>query len=505
MSAGRGRGKRLLLRWLSAPTLLAGAAGCGSTPVYQTEPIPAFLRPDIGLSVQPPEFAAYKMGVESTAAGERGPEYAATAPNRPSVVSLAQVIQETIVFNLRLRAGMEKVQAARADLTNAAIIPNPTLTLDRQFLTNNNEFRRNPSAGPPQYDAQVNFPLDWYVYGKRVAAMTASRLGVDVAAADYADAVRKQVSTTLDAVYDILEARALQKLFQQDLDDLRRIEKITAERLELKGGAAIDLDRARLAVLDAQREQRRRDLTVITARSRLRPLLGRLAPDPNFDVAGELGVAATLPAPALADAIALAEMNRPDILSDRRDVERALAAVATEERKAYPSLAFQTGATYQQTQFYTRIPGVLSANVWLTSGLPFTDRNQGGIARAKSDLREKRMTLQADLAELRAEVEQALETYRVAQATVTADDPATLKAARDVRDRIEAAYKLGGVRLLEVLDAQRAYRERLRASLSAQADYWRALNRLNAALGVRLQSEPEAPELLPEPKGAPEK
>jgi cobalt-zinc-cadmium efflux system outer membrane protein len=496
MGAGRGLAKRIVLRWLAAPAI-AALGGCATTPIYDTEPIPAFMRDDIGLTVHPQESPVYQAGFKSVAAGERSPDYAPDALHRPSVVSLADVIQETIVYNLRLRVGMEKVQAARADLTTSSIIPNPSLQLDRQFLTNNNVFRDNPNIGPPQYDAQVSFPLDWYVYGKRVAAMEASRLGVDVAAADYADAVRKQIAATLDAVYDVLEAKSLLKLFQEDLDELKQIEKIIAERIKLGGGAAVDLDRIRLAVYDSQREVRRRELTLFAARSKLRPLLGRLRPDPNFDVAGELGVSATLPPPALVDALSLAEQNRPDILSDRRDIERAQAAVASEERKAYPQLSFQTGVSYQQTKFYTGLSGRPTVDLWLTTGLPFTDRNQGGIAKAMSDLRNKFMTLQADLADLRAEVEQTLETYRVALATITADDPATLKSAREYRDRIRAAYNEKGQTLLSVLDAQRAYRERVRASLSSQADYWRALNHLNAALGTRLHADAE---LLPEPK-----
>ena len=110
------------------------------------------------------------------------------------------------------------------------------------------------------------------------------------------------------------------------------------------------------------------------------------------------------------------------------------------------------------------------------------------------------VALQADLTDLRSEVEQAVETYRVALATITADDPATLKAAKDVRDKTEEAWKAGGLKLLDLLDAQRAYRDRIRASISSQADYWRALNRLNAAIGVRTIGE-----TLPAPSPVDEK
>jgi hypothetical protein len=49
-----------------------------------------------------------------------------------------------------------------------------------------------------------------------------------------------------------------------------------------------------------------------------------------------------LPTPAFANTKTVAEANCPDIFPTS-DVERALAAVATEERKEHPSLAFQAG------------------------------------------------------------------------------------------------------------------------------------------------------------------
>ena len=256
--------------------------------------------------------------------------------------------------------------------------------------------------------------------------------------------------------------------------------------------------------VNAQRELRRRELTLFATRSKIRPMLGRLQVDAHFDITGELGVTGTVPAPSYDEVILLAEQSRPDILSDMRDIQRAQAAVRLEERKAYPIVNFQPGLSYQQTKFITGLPSQRFLDFYLSSTLPTTDRNQGGIAKAQSDLRNRFMTLQADLTDLRAEVEQAVETYRVALATITADDPATLKAAKDVRDKTEEAWKAGGLKLLDLLDAQRAYRDRVRASISSQADYWRALNRLNAAIGIRAVGE-ELPPKDKEPAQPPKK
>jgi cobalt-zinc-cadmium efflux system outer membrane protein len=111
------------------------------------------------------------------------------------------------------------------------------------------------------------------------------------------------------------------------------------------------------------------------------------------------------------------------------------------------------------------------------------DRNQGNIAKAQSVQRQTNLNLRAQLIGLRSEIEQAVKAYQTAYVTVTTDDPAQLQAATNVRDAIKIAYELGGRSLLEVLDAQRAYRETYQLHIASRSSYWHALYQLNAAIG----------------------
>jgi outer membrane protein TolC len=58
---------------------------------------------------------------------------------------------------------------------------------------------------------------------------------------------------------------------------------------------------------------------------------------------------------------------------------------------------------------------------------------------------------------------------------------------------MEAAYRAGDRRLIELLDAQKAYRDRLAHVIEFESDYWRALNKLNAAVGLRAFDPDRAP------------
>jgi cobalt-zinc-cadmium efflux system outer membrane protein len=156
-----------------------------------------------------------------------------------------------------------------------------------------------------------------------------------------------------------------------------------------------------------------------------------------------------------------------------------------ERRKAKPQVSIQPGLSAQFQRRITGFPDATLFDIGLTTSLPITDRNQGNIAKAQSQIRENGLTYQADQADARAEIEQSLKEYSTALDRVTRDDPKTLEAAKSLRDRMEEAWKAGGRKLVEVIDAQRAYRDRQKTSISNQADFWRSLNKLNAATGVK--------------------
>ena len=65
-------------------------------------------------------------------------------------------------------------------------------------------------------------------------------------------------------------------------------------------------------------------------------------------------------------------------------------------------------------------------------------------------------------------------------------------SAKDLRDAIQKAYRAGDKDLIDALDAERAYRDRVRATLGNLTDYWQALNKLNAAVGLKVLSAKEA-------------
>ena len=118
--------------------------------------------------------------------------------------------------------------------------------------------------------------------------------------------------------------------------------------------------------------------------------------------------------------------------------------------------------------------------------VPLFNRNQGNRGKAASVVSQNNFELQTGLLELRAEVEQAVQSLRTAQQNAASVAQEELRLAAQVRDSIGKAYESGGRPLIDVLDAQRNYRETYRIFVTSRADYWRSLYKYNSAIGKQV-------------------
>jgi cobalt-zinc-cadmium efflux system outer membrane protein len=420
-----------------------------------------------------PEFHVRSLSVE---------ELPAPAPG--SALTLDEAIAETLKSDPKLQSAMESIRQAEGDFTTSALLPNPTVQLNGIFLPLR-PFTQARPGGPPELDVIATYPIDWWLFGKRAAAMATAQLGVAVSNADYCDQVRQRMASTASAFYDVLEAKAMLRLAQEDLASLNRVEEITRAGVRLGGSGTIEAERIRLSVLDAQREVRTREATLKTSTAQFRSAIGRGMCAPACDAAGNLDVPSPATPLSVCEAATLAEQSRPDITSLRRQIAKARCAIEVERTKARPTLSPSLGYT-PQFQECNGVPDAPSFTAQMNISVPLFDRNQGNISKAESLLAQSCFNLQAQLVQTEADIEQAVAEFQAARSNVISLGTEQLQAARSVRDRTEAAFRLGGKTLLEVIDAERAYRDTYRTHILSQSGYWHALYKLNAAVGQQV-------------------
>lgn len=403
-----------------------------------------------------------------------------------SGATLNQIINQCLIADPVIRAGLELINQSSADALTASLKPNPEFNIDQTLLPLTRPFTEDRQGGPPQLDIGLEQPIDWFLFGKRAAEMQAARLQVRVTQFEYADLVRRRVLEAAEAYYDVLEAKAIKRLSMRDVENLTRVEELTERSVSAGGRPPVELQRVRLDRLRAEQELSDAENDLVAAIATLRSLLGSTTADPDFDIAGTLDDIDTLDPLPVEEAMEIALTQRPDINALRFAIQQARAGTWVEYRNAFPEMAARIGYTRQFQEKAIGFPDANSFGFGLGMSLPVHNRNQGNRVRAASVLTQSTFELQAGEAALRAEIVQATSDLRTAlrNSRLVADEQ--LKLAIEVRDSLNKAYDAGGRPLIDVLDAQRNYRETYRRYIESRANLGRAIIRYYATLGEQV-------------------
>lgn len=398
-------------------------------------------------------------------------------------LSLDQAIALTLANDPVLRAGLQEIQQSYAEQVTASLKPNPEVEVIQSLLPLGqafNEFDRQ--GGPPQFDFFVSYPVDWYWFGKRAAAMQATLLNRMATELEFADLLRQRILLTSVSYFDALEQQALLELAEQDAENLFSVEEITQTAVENGAMPRVDFSRIRLDRLNSDQTVRETRRDLVAAKAALMVAMGLEGSGLDFDLAGELPEPLDDQYPELEQLFGVAQSNRPDIAALRSRINEARANMTLEYREAFPEITPMMGYTRQFQERAIGFPSVSSWGVGLSMTLPFYDRNQGNRLRAASERVQRMEELRAGLVELRGELIEVLAELEAARANAISTADEQLVLAAEVRDGIREAYQVGDRPLIDVLDSQRNFRETYRNFINSRADYWRAVQRYQAAL-----------------------
>ena len=436
-----------------------------------------------------------------------GPDPTANDPaDTPRQLSLNEAIALTLERDPVLRAGFQEIAAANAEYVTASLKPNPELEIIQSLLPLVRPFEADiREGGPPQFDVMLAYPIDWYLFGKRTAAMRSTAAEVRVSRAEYEDLIRQRVLEVAEAYYDVMEAQAIVVLTQQDAENLLTVEGVTQVAVDNGAVPRVELSRIRLDRLNSQQALRDAMRDLRTAKAGLRAVMGGLIPgvtaaDAEGPVEADFRVAELLAAPDqqeddpqwnelfrdLDRLFDIARSNRPDIRALNLRIAQTRAEMESQRREAYPEVTPMFGYTHQ---FQRRAIGQPDADSWgagLVMTLPVNDRNQGNRLLAAAQWRQSNQELRGGLIELQAEVLAVVAELETALENSKAIAGEQLRLAEDVRDSIRAAYEAGGRPLIDVLDSQRNYRETFGNYISSRADFLRAVQRFNATVATQV-------------------
>ncbi len=377
--------------------------------------------------------------------------------------------------NPTLRAQEQSVVSNRAAEVTAALRPNPTLQNDTTSAT-------------------LGVYQEFEIGGKRSARMRSASLSTSASESDAVDSRRILTLSLRQAFIAALQAKSDLDFAHENLTNYQRTVDLNRQMLQQGEIARADFLRIQLQMLDFQTDVDEATLGLQTARASLRGLLGAANLPKEFEVQGDLK-AQTFDKP-LAELESLALQNRPDLKSAEMSRQKAAADIRLAQANRWPDPTI--GVSFLHTgnefpgpdwfePFYPKGGSSNAMGVGLSSiQIPIFNRNQGEIARARSE--EVRAGLLEDSAKNQVieDVETAYAAFTSARERLRMYEDTYLGYAKESLDIEEFSFHKGGASVLDFLDAQHTYRATQLAYRQQLAAYLNALAQLQTAAGLEV-------------------
>jgi len=413
----------------------------------------------------------------ATAQTPPAPNQSPPAAAAPGELTIAAAVQEAIDHNLELLARRADVTVADAQIITARLRPNPVLSLDADHLDwLGTGFNDTNNGGPTELSARVDVPVERG--DKRALRIDSARAVRAVAEAKVDDAVRMLSETVALACIDVVQAQDNLTLAQEAFHSFEALAAFNDERVRAGATSPYEAARSRVAMLQFRATVSHAELEVRSASLRLQQALGRPLSDDVLRVTPPVANA-PVSFPELTALETLALEHRPDVRADQLTQAQSISDLRLQV--ALGKVDFTLGSEYRRQA--GPIGESNSLGFFFSAPLPFSNRNQGEIARARAEgMQAGRQTLALE-AQVRTEVRTALDTYRTTSMLVKSIEEDLLESARTARDVAAYAYRAGGTTLIDLIDSERAWNDAMQSYRDAQAERRRAAARLNSAVG----------------------
>ncbi len=386
----------------------------------------------------------------------------------PEAYSLDQILVLAMERNPTLASAEGLVRQHLGQQIAATAYPNPSVSISagRGSI-------RDPSTGVAVTERTftVEQPLEWV--GKRQARQEAAQAGVAGASAALDEARLSLAADVKVAFYQVLYAQRDADLAAQNVTTVEEVLRTVKARVAAGEATSFDTMKADVEVQKAQKEVARARNTLIVAKARLNTLTSG-ALGTQFSLRGEFRSVTQNIDPARLASQALEE--HPTMRRLSKLIEQADHSVRYERASRVPTVSIQGS--------YHREAGDESLTAGLSVPLPLWYRRQGEIESAlgaQYRAEAERRRTHNDLAQA---ITQHAQEVRTAQDQLQVFETGLLKQAERTLAVARTSFRQGAASLLEVLDAQRVYRQTLLEYAQVRADLSIALVRLERAVGA---------------------
>ena len=398
--------------------------------------------------------------------------------------SIDDLVSAALRRNGEYLAVEQRIQEAQGLLRQAGVRPNSTVEIEAA------SGRSLGSAGEGDYTAGFFQPVE--TGGKRNRRIDVANIGIELAQAELAERKRQLLFEVQSHYAEVMAARDRVAIAEKILGINQENFRLTSARVE-KGDAA-PLERQLLSV-ELKRVEAQRTLftgKVTSSLMELRRSVGLRPEEPvEVDVPFNTSVG-----PALLDELKKRALsNRPDLRGAELIAKQAAAEAELARANASPDLTLSAKYSRRDSKFDQLgvspsggglVPLRDQSNL-LVFGISIPvltkNRTRGEIEAARA--REAAANLRRDflIKSIATEVEAARARWQAAQSAQETLRTGVLDQSAENVTIIQQAYRLGQLRLLDVLNEQRRLLDSQLAYIDAVAEHAQAFAELQRAVG----------------------
>lgn len=379
--------------------------------------------------------------------------------------------------NTTLQAGRLNIDELKAEEITAFLRPNPQLSLTVDGTQIAPTDRRWPVFAGTYEVPGLSYLIERR--HKREFRLQSAKQGTAIGSAQQDDIERNLLFNVRNAFVGVLQAKAVLRLAQDNLDYYDKILKISRDRYQAGDLAQIDLDRLELQRLQYESDLQTALVNLRTTKINLLTLLDDRRPVDSFDVDGPYAFREDIP--PLANYRNAALDARPDLRAALLSVQQAATnhKLAEANGSTDPTL----GAWYTHNSSNNNPFGINTLGVSVSIPLRIFDRNQGEKLRTTIDINRNEKLRQGVETQVYSDVDSA---YAVLNSNINLLKPYKrqyLEQAVRVRDTVFFSYQHGAASLLDFLNAESEYRTVQLSYLNLVGSFLTSAAQMNLAVG----------------------
>lgn len=403
-----------------------------------------------------PGAAAHAQPGEFTVAGE---------------LTLAGALENALRHHPDLRASAYEVPAAQARARQAALAPNPELSLELENFGGSGDVR-----GVDALETTLSLSQVVETGGRRALRRDAAEASVQLASTEQQLRELDVLAEVTTRFIDVVASQEQVRL----ADESVRLARATLAAIEARVAAArspvAEQSRARIALTRALIDLRQEESALQSARIALAASWGSANPGFTSARASLFDLREVLPLELLLERLE----QSPDLLRFVSEARLRDAELRLARAQARPGLAFSLGVRRLEDSSDTALVAGVSMP------LMFRDRNEGTIREVQ--IRRRQSEAQAAAARIRAHASlrslyQQLSTDRARVETLRSD---ALPQAQLALEQTRSGYERGRFSFLELITAQEEPLALQTAAIDAAADCHRLVAQIERLSGAAL-------------------